>query len=57
MAVEESKTIKQSKKETVTEVSFKCNLCGKEKPIADMKTITRYRPVVVVCRDCEKDLR
>jgi transcription elongation factor Elf1 len=57
MAVEESKTIKQPKKETVTEVSFKCRLCEKEKPISDMKLISRFRPVVVVCRDCEKSLR
>ena len=57
MAVEEPKTIKQSKKEAATEVTFKCRLCEKEKPISDMKTITRFRPVVVVCRDCEKDLR
>ena len=57
MAVEEPKTIKQSKKEAAAEVTFKCRLCEKEKPISDMKTITRFRPVVVVCRDCEKDLR
>jgi hypothetical protein len=57
MAVEESKTTKQTKKETAMDVSFKCSLCGKEKPISDMKTITRFRPVVVVCRDCEKGLR
>jgi hypothetical protein len=57
MAVEESKTVKQSKKETAAEVTFKCRLCEKEKPISDMKTITRFRPVVVVCRDCEKDVR
>jgi hypothetical protein len=57
MAVEETKTTKQSKKETVPEVNFKCSLCEKEKPISEMKTITRFRPVVVVCRNCEKDLR
>jgi transcription elongation factor Elf1 len=57
MAVEESKTTKQSKKEALAEVTFKCRLCDKEKPISDMKTITRYRPVVVVCRECEKGLR
>jgi hypothetical protein len=57
MAVEESKTARQSKKETAVEVTFKCRLCEKEKPISDMKIITRFRPVVVVCRDCEKDIR
>jgi hypothetical protein len=54
MAAEESKVAGKSKKETATEVMFKCRLCEKEKPITDMKLITRYRPVIVVCRDCEK---
>jgi hypothetical protein len=57
MAAEETKIAKQPKKENVTEVSFKCRLCEKEKPISDMKLISRFRPVVVVCRDCEKNLR
>jgi hypothetical protein len=54
MAVEESKAAGKQKKETAAEVTFKCRLCEKEKPISDMKLITRFRPVIVVCRDCEK---
>jgi hypothetical protein len=57
MAAEETKGATKAKKETVTEVTFKCRLCEKDKPISEMKLITRYRPVVVVCRDCEKDIR
>jgi len=57
MAAEESKSASKAKKETTAEVMFKCRLCEKEKPISEMKIITRYRPIVVVCRDCEKDLR
>jgi hypothetical protein len=57
MAAEESKTTAKQKKETAAEVTFKCRLCEKEKPISDMKLITRYRPVIVVCRDCEKQTR
>lgn len=57
MAVNESKGGSKVKKEQPAEVMFKCRLCEKEKPISEMKTITRYRPVVVVCRDCEKDIR
>jgi hypothetical protein len=53
MAVEESKNASKSKKETTAEVTFKCRLCEKEKPISEMKLITRFRPVLVVCRDCE----
>ncbi len=57
MAVEESKGGSKSKKEATIEVMFKCRLCEKEKPISEMKLITRYRPVVVICRDCEKEIR
>lgn len=47
----------KAKKEPVTEVKFKCRLCEKEKPITEMKAITRFRPAVVVCRDCEGQVR
>jgi hypothetical protein len=57
MAAEESKSTTKAKKETTAEVMFKCRLCEKEKPISEMKIITRYRPVLVVCRQCEKDIR
>jgi hypothetical protein len=57
MAAEEAKTGSRAKKEPMAEVTFKCQLCEKEKPISEMKTITRFRPVVVVCRECEKDVR
>jgi hypothetical protein len=57
MAGEESKGGTKVKKETTTEVTFKCRLCEKEKPISDMKLITRFRPVVIVCRECESELR
>jgi hypothetical protein len=57
MAAEESKGAGKAKKETTAEVMFKCRLCEKEKPISEMKIIARYRPTVVVCRECEKTLR
>jgi hypothetical protein len=57
MAVEEAKSAGKSKKEAAAEVTFKCRLCEKEKPISEMRQITRYRPVVVVCRECEKGVR
>jgi len=57
MAAEETKSAGKTKKESVTQVTFKCRLCEKEKPITEMKLITRYRPVVVVCNECEKGLR
>jgi hypothetical protein len=57
MAAEGTKRGGKTKIEQPAEVTFKCRLCEKEKPISEMKLITRFRPVVVVCRDCEKNVR
>ena len=57
MAAEAAKGGSKAKKEPVSEVMFKCRLCDKEKPISQMKIITRFRPVVVVCQECEKVVR
>jgi hypothetical protein len=57
MSAEEAKGGNKAKKDAVLEVMFKCSLCEKEKTISEMKTITRFRPVVVVCRECEKLVR
>jgi hypothetical protein len=38
-------------------VHFKCRLCEKNKPIEDMRTVTRFVPVLVVCKDCARTLR
>lgn len=40
-----------------TEIKFKCRLCEKEKPIQEMRTVTRFIPVLVVCQDCARALR
>lgn len=39
------------------EIRFKCRLCEREKPLQEMRTITRFVPVLVVCQDCAKTLR
>jgi hypothetical protein len=57
MAAEATKSGTKAKKEKTEEVTFKCRLCEKQKPILEMRTLTRFRPVIVVCRDCEKFLR
>jgi hypothetical protein len=41
------------KSETM-EIKFKCRLCEKNKPLEDMRTVTRFSPVLVVCKDCAK---
>jgi hypothetical protein len=37
-------------------VIFKCSLCNKDKPIEDMRMVTRFIPAIVVCQDCAKTL-
>lgn len=39
------------------EVQFVCRRCNKKKPIGDMRVITRFFPMEIVCRECEKSLR
>jgi hypothetical protein len=39
------------------EISFKCRRCGQEKPLSDMRSVTRFLPVLVVCKDCARELR
>ena len=39
------------------EVTFKCRFCEKSKPIDEMVVLTRFFPLIVLCRDCEKEMR
>jgi hypothetical protein len=39
------------------EVKFKCRVCGKEKPIRDMRMVMRFIPVLIACEECSKFLR
>jgi hypothetical protein len=38
-------------------VTFKCPLCEKDKLLEDMRTVTRFNPVLIVCSDCNRTLR
>ncbi|MHB8105182.1 MAG: hypothetical protein ACYDG5_06540 [Dehalococcoidales bacterium] len=57
MAEAKSKSEVKSKKVASSEVTFKCRLCEKQKPISEMKIVKRFRPVIFVCYDCEKTLQ
>jgi transcription elongation factor Elf1 len=57
MAGEALKGSHKTKKQETEEVTFKCRRCGAQKPISEMRIITRFRPVMVVCQDCEKEIR
>ena len=39
------------------EVTFKCQQCEKRKPIREMTSVTRFRPVLIICQDCAKEMR
>jgi hypothetical protein len=47
----------QAGKSGEMEIRFKCRLCQREKPLHEMRTVTRFVPVLVVCQDCAKILR
>jgi transcription elongation factor Elf1 len=47
----------KAKKQKPLQITFKCQRCNKRKPLEDMRSITRFIPVLVVCRDCEKEMR
>ena len=36
------------------EVTFICQRCGKSWSVKKMRRITRFRPLIVVCPECEK---
>jgi Zn finger protein HypA/HybF involved in hydrogenase expression len=51
-----TKTENKEKKSAAAEkeVNFKCHVCGQFKTIQQMRIITRFFPVLIVCPDCEK---
>ena len=56
-ATEKPKTAEKVKKPAAFEVVFLCARCEKRKPLADMRMVTRFVPVLVVCEECAKELR
>ena len=38
------------------EVKFRCQRCGKDRPLADMRSVGRFNPVMIVCRKCASEL-
>lgn len=48
---------KQSESKETKDITFKCKYCGKTWPLDDMRTLSRFFPPVVACRECEKKMR
>jgi hypothetical protein len=51
---EETLNRQQSEAKETKEITFKCKFCGQTKPLAEMRTLTRFFPLIVACRECEK---
>ena len=49
---EEAKGTKEAK-----EITFRCKFCGRDKRLDEMMILTRFFPSLVLCRDCEKEMR
>ena len=56
MAAGSSKKEEMAQEVKPLNVKFTCQICGKDRPLADMRSITRFKPVMIVCRSCERDM-
>jgi transcription elongation factor Elf1 len=57
MAEKTSKTKSKTRKTETPEITFRCHRCGRDRPIAEMRTVNRFIPALVVCQDCARELR
>jgi hypothetical protein len=57
MAEKTTKAAGKAKKTEPREITFICRRCEQSKPLAEMRTVTRFVPVLVVCQDCARELR
>ena len=49
--------IAKTQKRKPREITFKCQRCENRKPIQEMTSVTRFRPVLIVCQDCANEMR
>ena len=45
------------RKKKPTEIKFKCQRCNQMNRLDDMRTITRFVPILIVCKKCEREIR
>ena len=57
MAKEELKKEDKMEKKVPAEITFRCPRCNRYKLIEEMRVITRFFPLLVVCRECEREMR
>ena len=53
---EKAQTTKTKKKKQA-EIKFKCQRCNQMTLLEDMRTVTRFVPRLIVCKNCEKEMR
>jgi len=51
------KQVKEADKKGSIEVNFKCQCCNRMRPLKEMRSVTRFVPVLVVCSECDRALR
>ena len=56
MDKEEVQEANKTKKQGSKEITFRCQRCEKNRRLEDMRVITRFFPLLVVCRECEKEI-
>ena len=54
---EKKDAIIKAKKKKPQEVTFRCQRCEALSPLGDMRSVTRFIPILIVCKKCEKELR
>lgn len=54
MTEKKDTTVKTKKQK---EINFRCQRCEELCPLEDMRSVTRFIPVLIVCKKCEKELR
>ena len=57
MIAEAKKQQPKTRKQKPKDIKFKCQRCQKDVVLADMVSITRFRPVLIVCRNCAEEMR
>lgn len=43
-------------KEVKAEITFRCKICGKTRPLSQLRELKRFFPVVVACSECEEKM-
>jgi len=57
MTAEAIKGEGKNRKRKPREITFKCQRCEKNRPLGEMVSVTRFRPVLIVCQNCAREIR